>query len=388
MNSDPKHPQSPPNVTFLQYPGDVVRLSGATIYRYRKTAIVLLLVAFLPPAVLCISSGTEALKSFLVDFGAQTRSLIVIPLLVFGEPLMLLRLDRVAAHFLRDRLVTAQDQPRFEAAFSRFTRLRSSFLSQVVIVAFLYAAIFGALHAYVKSGNLLVWMSNTALLRTLSLAGLWYFYVSLPIIGFFILRTVWCQFLWALFLTQVAHLDLQLIPSHPDHSAGLSFVETCLKGYYPLVLAISTILAGGVANHVVHANKPFASFEYMPFLAVLIVLVLCVSPLCVFSDLLWRTRTRGRLEYGSLVLSLGREFEKKWLSPDSSINESALEVPDFSATTDMYSVAANVYQMDLFPFGFREVSRLLVASLLPGVPVVLIALPFHVIYQEFFKLLF
>jgi hypothetical protein len=389
MNSDPQRPQVSPGVaTSRVFPTDLVQVSRAANAKYFKYAFILVLVAFLPPAALCLLSGTAALKAFSVDFGAQSRFFIVIPLLVLGEPLMILRLDRVAAHFLRDGLVSAEDRPRFDAAFSRFTRFRSSFLSQVAIVVSLYAVVIRALHTYVSSHSLFFWMSDKPWLQSLSPAGLWYFYASLPIIGFFVLRATWCQLLWAWFLRQVTHLDLQLIPSHPDHTAGLGFVQTCLKGYYPLVLAISTILAGAVANQIVHGHESVAGFEYMPFLALLIVLVLCVSPLCVFLGLLWRTRTRGTLEYGSLVLRLGREFEKKWLSTNSTINQGALGVPDFSATIDIYSVAANVYQMALLPFGFREVLQLLIFSLLPGVPVVLLALPFHVIFHEIFKLIF
>jgi hypothetical protein len=209
------------------------------------------LVAFVPPAILTALGGTAAFWSFFADMGAHSRFFIVIPLLVLGEPLLILRLDRVAAHFLHDQLITASDRSTFEAAFLRFTRLRSSFASQVAIVSFLYM-VFGALIANIDFGPLLIWIRDKPRIQNLSPAGLWYFYVSLPIICFYLLRATWCQLLWALFLKRVARLDLQLIPSHPDHLGGLGFIQTCLEGYYPLVLAFGTILAGGVANHVIY----------------------------------------------------------------------------------------------------------------------------------------
>jgi hypothetical protein len=44
--------------------------------------------------------------------------------------------------------------------------------------------------------------------------------------------------------------------------------------------------------------------------------------------------------------------------------------------------------MAVVPFAFGEVLPLLIASLLPAVPVILVALPLHVVLEQVFKFFF
>lgn len=72
---------------------------------------------------------------------------------------------------------------------------------------------------------------------------------------------------------------------------------------------------------------------------------------------------------------LGTEFEAKWLRPDSKVDAEALTIQDFSATTDLYGVASNVYAMRLVLFDLRAAIAVAVAALLPFVPIWLSAIP-------------
>jgi hypothetical protein len=56
-----------------------------------------------------------------------------------------------------------------------------------------------------------------------------------------------------------------------------------------------------------------------------------------------------------------------------------LAVPDFSATADLYQVVANVYAMGIIPLDLRNILLLIVATLLPFVPVVFLAIPLDAI---------
>jgi hypothetical protein len=81
---------------------------------------------------------------------------------------------------------------------------------------------------------------------------------------------------------------------------------------------------------------------------------------------------------------MGRQFEQKWLVVPGK-QEGALEAPDFSATTDLYSIVANVHEMKPLPIGMRSVSRLAVAALAPAIPLALVAVPFNVIVEHVIK---
>jgi hypothetical protein len=126
----------------------------------------------------------------------------------------------------------------------------------------------------------------------------------------------------------------------------------------------------------------------MPLVVIITVLVLCAAPLCVFMNTLLRARHRGVFEYGALAIGMGQQFENKWLRRTGTVGEDALHEQDFSATTDLYSIAANVHQIRMIPIGVSDLYMLLALSLAPAIPVALIAVPFDVLMQHVVKLLF
>jgi len=91
---------------------------------------------------------------------------------------------------------------------------------------------------------------------------------------------------------------------------------------------------------------------------------------------------------GARKVMLGTQFEAKWLR-QRSIDGTSLEVQDFSATTDLYSVTANVYAMREVPFSVRDlIGPIVISAMLPFLPLALVAIPLKVIIQGLAKLLF
>jgi len=87
-----------------------------------------------------------------------------------------------------------------------------------------------------------------------------------------------------------------------------------------------------------------------------------------------RAQLRGIMEYGTLAMQLGQRFEERWLRRDT-LRPDALSASDFSATTDLYSIAANVTRIRMLPVDGRAVVALSLAALLPFVPVAFLTLP-------------
>jgi hypothetical protein len=65
-----------------------------------------------------------------------------------------------------------------------------------------------------------------------------------------------------------------------------------------------------------------------------------------------------------------------------------LDVPHFSATTDLYQVVSNVYQMKPFPIDTQDLIALIVVSLLPFLPALLLEMPLDEILSDLMKLMF
>jgi hypothetical protein len=185
----------------------------------------------------------------------------------------------------------------------------------------------------------------------------------------------------------MALLDLHLIPSHPDHSGGLGFVSTSLRRFRLISFAIGSIVAGTVANRVVnHLDQPLEFKDSVVALTIFI-LIISAGPLVLFMRKLRQTKIRGVFWYGTLAGLIGTQFEEAWLAPEVKVEKSALSFPDFSATTDLYSIVANVYEMRSVPFGVKDIFGPVAAGLLPFVPVALLAVPLQVVLDNLIKLL-
>ena len=120
----------------------------------------------------------------------------------------------------------------------------------------------------------------------------------------------------------------------------------------------------------------------------LALLVLFTAPLLVFAPVLRDAWVRGALEYGALADQVGATFEGKWLGKAKGVDPAALDEPDFSATTDLYQVVSNVYAIRPVPVDLKDLIPLVVAMLIPFVPVVLLAVPTDVIWSGLKSLLF
>jgi len=323
-------------------------------------------------------------RSFFTDVATYARFLIAGPLFIFAERDCIPRLGSVARHFVEGGFVTELDSDRFDAAVASTHRLLDSKLAEIVVVILAYSIVI-TLYEFTAADSLSVWLRSSLNSQDLSPAGWWQALVSLPVVGVILLGWLWRVFLWWRLLWLISLLKLRLIPGHPDRCGGLKFVSNSLRGFRLLAFALGSIAAGVAANRVLRGEAHPVAFRYASAALVIIVVALFVGPLTVFVKQLRTTKKRGIFEYGALAGYLGWQFEQKWLDPKGRIDQTALEVGDFSATTDLYQVVSNVYGMKDFPFGLSNFSNLIAATLIPFIPVALLAVPFDVVLKELTK---
>lgn len=116
--------------------------------------------------------------------------------------------------------------------------------------------------------------------------------------------------------------------------------------------------------------------------------MIAAGPLLVFMRPLRDARVRGVIEYGALASTMGQAFERKWLPRVGSVGEQELQVPDFSATTDLYSTVANVYQIKPAPLSIAGLGLIVGAAVVPFLPIVLTIIPVNDVLGWVAKLLF
>jgi hypothetical protein len=330
-------------------------------------------------------TGDGSFWSFVQDFGAHSRFLIAVPLLITADSWCLPRLSRISEHFFNSGIVTGEDREKLRTELASTNRLLNSIWAEMLAVIAAYVAVLGLILA-VPFLVLPEWQAQQDNVGfTFTAAGRWHVLVSIPLLILLFFGWVWRQFVWLKLLRSISRLDLQLIPAHPDHVGGLGFMGSALRGYWPLCLAFATVVAGRMGNDLWRGSTLYES-RFMVAGLFGFILVFFLVPFIVFMPKLRQLRERGQFVYGSLGLSMGREFEGIWLKGRTSFSREILEKQDFSATTDLYSIIGNTHDIRYFPIPFRPIRELMLITLLPFAPVVLSVVPFEVLITEMTKL--
>jgi hypothetical protein len=358
--------------------------------RVGRRALLVGLIAWVPLVLLSAVEGLalrpNPQESMLLDIAAHARYLIGLPLLVIAEAVCLPGLAAIARHFGDMGLIPPANRPRYDHLVNSTRRLLASPGTDLGILALAYAATLG-LGPSLYPAAVSTWVAPLSEAgHQLSLAGWWRALVSQPLYLMLVIGWLWRVVLWARFLRGVARLDLQLIPAHPDLAGGLGFAGTSIRYFLLLALALSVPIAGTVAQGILYGGRSLKDYAYVIAGIVIVEMVLFIGPLFLLGPALFRARIRGIFQYGALAEAVGQQFESRWLSSPSAVSAEALAAPDFSATTDLYSITANAHGMGLVPLKLVQVVPLVIAVLLPFVPVVLVALPINEILSYAAKL--
>lgn len=343
-------------------------------------------VAWVPLLVLCASHGS--LRSFLRDYASGSRFLIVLPVLILAQSPLHKRLVMVAHHF-ENFFVSEDQRPRFEAAWSSHEKMWDSMTSRLLLIISTYATA-AFLSQYLNAGGAEFnsWWTGGAGFRGFSLAGAWAFFVSYPLLGYYVYLWLWRQFLWARFLRTTALCGLRLIAAHPDHLGGLGFLEASILGQLPFSFCIGVGLAGAIANRIFNEGYKLSSFRIIAPAFIVLVLLICVVPYLFFSRTLMAMRRRGMSRYGAFARAVGEQFERKWLDKSKNLDADVLTVSDFSATADLFGVVHNIDEIRIIPVGAVDIYAIVLAAVLPGIPVVIATLPFDVLLRAVMRMLF
>ena len=369
------------------------RLSDDALMLVRKRVIVISLFAWLPLLVLSaveghVLGGTVAIP-FLLDVEAHIRFLVAMPLLIIAELVVYRRMRPLVQQFRERNLIPESAMTRFEGAIESAFRLRNSVLAEVLLIAFVYGV-----------GILIIWRQYVALDAAtwyaipsaegskLSLAGMWYCYVSLPLFQFLLIRWYFRLFIWARFLWQISHIELSLVPTHPDRVGGLGFLANTVFAFTLLAVAHGALVAGQIANRVFFVGATLPDFKAE--IAVVLILMLCavLGPLLVFAPQLAQAKRKGLREYGTLAQRYVREFDRKWLRGGAPADEPFVGSADIQSLADLGNSYEVVRTMRIAPITRDAVVGLAAATLVPIVPLLLTMMPLEELLKKLFAILF
>jgi len=396
----PEHDQ-PDSSTALSFP----LFEGGPFYRLQQRlglvraeqrrmwfrVLVAVLISWVPMAVLAaeqgLAIGPTRLESFLMDFAANARFLVTVPVFLLAEASCMTQLRSVVRQFLDAGLVKDASRASFEATVRDTVRRSHSGRAEAVLVGLAY------LHTVVVLIYLLDYQDSTW--RTpvmggrhvISLAGMWYLVVAFPFFSFLLWRWLWRLGLWWRFLWQTSKLDLRLSPSHRDGAGGLVFLSESLQAFGGFVFGVMSMWAGALADLVVYEGYSLFAYQWQMVEILVMVLILIAGPLLLFVRPLYEAKERGIFRYGALASRQIQHVEDTWL-PEGIVREDLeSSMPDFRSITHLGHSVTAVHKMSVIPINKEDILQLLIIALLPFVPVLLTQIPLAEILSLLLKVL-
>ncbi len=339
-------------------------------------------------AVEGMAIGPTRQQSMLFDFVVHIRYLIALPLLLLVLKDTGQQLNEVLDHFIKSKTVQATDQKKFEDVLLSNTRLQSSafaFAVMFLIACFVsYYFINFKIADFAPTWRTLGFQGD----QTLSLAGWWFYLVLQPIYTIILLTIIFRSYLWWRILFKTSRLNLQLRASHGDGRGGLSFLSESIKAFYLPAFMISVSLAAGAADLLTLDNMNFMTLRFTVGSIAAVQLILFVGPLCFFLPAMVKSKREAIYLYGTLGNHQLEIYEEKWFKLKKTTEKEWLESPDFSSIIDSTSISSRVTEMKVVPFGQGEIVGLVVAVILPFIPIMALGMSWKVIVQNLVKFIF
>ena len=404
-NAEPIHQASRP--VTLPDPQDFSLVLGGPLYQLlrrahlsddglmlqRRRVVVISMVVWLPLLVLTAIHGQlwggNIAVPFLLDVDIHIKFLVVVPLLVGAELVVHRRLRAVARTFQDRRLIPEDATARLDAAIASAYRLRNSVLAEVLLIAFVYVVGISILWRQHFALDAATWYATpTTDGSRLTVAGLWYGYVSLPIFQFLLCRWYFRLLIWTRLLWQVSRIKLNLVPTHPDRLGGLGFLSNTAYAFVPLLMAHGGLWAGYLANQIFHAGASLTDFRLEILLLAILMVILVGGPLLVFAPQLAEARRTGLREYGTLAQQYVRAFDAKWVRGERPADEPMLGSGDFQSLADLGNSLEVVRGMRVVPLTKEAMFQLAVATVAPIAPLLLTLMPLEDLLKKLLGVIF
>jgi hypothetical protein len=310
--------------------------------------------------------------------------LLVIPLLLLAGMVAENRIRPTIKQFVTHDLVPEAKIDRFDRAIDSAYRRGDSIVADIVILVVIFGATSAIVWQTYTGLGTSAWYANGS---SLTPAGLWYVYVSLPIFQFILLRWYYRLFIWARFLRDVSKLDLQLIPTHPDRIGGLGFLIVGTQALALFAMGHGALLTGYLATRVLIRGTPLTNFKGEAAVMVVFVLLITIAPLMTFFRPLILARRRGILEYGALASHYVYQFDRKWFSGPTH-EEPLVGSADIQSLADMGGSYDLVQNMRSLPITPQLIMVFAIATLLPSAPLILTIMPLSEILKKLVGILF
>jgi hypothetical protein len=316
------------------------------------------------------------------------RLLLAVPLMLAAETVIHDWMRPLAGRFIERDIIVGAERAKFEAAVAAAHRLRDSIYPELIIAL----AVLGIgttinwHRTVVLQDSTWFWAMQEGATR-ITLAGWWAGLISLPLFQFLLFRWYFRLFIWAQFLWRVSGLQLRLVPTQPDRAGGLGFIGSATEGFWVMMIAHGTIVAGVMVHGMLFGGMTLSQYKLDIYALWAVTLLWIVVPLLPFAPALHRAKRAGKNAYGNLSQRYASGFERKWMS-GAVREEQLLGSSDIQSLADLRNGYDVVRTMRLLPIGRETVLRMLIFPLIPVAPLALTLVPLDQLMKELISALF
>lgn len=369
-------PRAP--VPFSLFDGDGFRtllarlgLGNQRPFAVLRRCLVSVLVTWVPVALLAGRQGMCGLEvspiNFCADFAAYAQFLLALPLFFVAEAIIDQSTREAAQQFVGCGVVRPGDATTLDQVHATLERWRKSKRADLLCILIAYMLSFAILVPEFTANAYATWhMQDNRQFPYLTAAGIWEFLIALPLLNYIWLRFVWKIFLWCYYLYCIAHLDLELHPTHPDLTGGIGFVSETQGRFALFILAygISNV-AATVGYEIAILNYDFATLPvWGPLVGFAIgAPLLFTLPLFMFTKQLFRAKKRALAIYRERLTEQSRRVESRWTATDTSqtaaVGDPAEEMRAMAELATLGSMFTRIEQMRVVPFDLRSFAQLI-----------------------------
>jgi len=355
---------------------------GARLHAGR-VAVLLASLTWLPLLVLAAIEGVAwggAVHVPLVrDFLPYGQLLIAVPVLVLGELTVGRYLVRAVTELRTSEVLDSEDAPILDMVLAKTVqRWRGRNVDLVLLILTCAATV-------VSLWGAKEWLTGGWQVAGdgMTLAGWWYLLVSLPVMRFLALRWLWRLLLWAWVLWRVSRLELNPRPAHPDRAGGLAFLGGTQAAFGVLVFAFGVQLSCLIADAVHFRGAELMAFRGELVAFVVIAVGALLLPLLVFAPKLVRTREDYLLFLSGSAHRGAGDLARKLRSSEAG----ELPADAVSGLTDFGVIYENTRLMKPVPMEMQHVLGLVLAAVLPFLPLVFLVMPAREVLRTLVRLL-
>jgi hypothetical protein len=330
-----------------------------------------------------VAVGHRVTIPLLLDFATYGRFLLALPLFLLAEVVIDPAVQKAVEGFVGTGIVQEKEFQQFEDLLGKLRRMRDSSAAELILLALSLFPVFVFRREWTM-GALSSWHTTA---QGLTIAGWWYALVSAPVLRFIGYRWTFRYCIWAFLLWSVGRLNLHLLPTHPDRSAGLEFLGLTQRRFGILLCALGCTFAGHLVNGLLHEGASLDSYKILIAAFLAISLSLGLLPLTLLAPTLSRVRRAGLREYGRLGTQYAEAFDRKWVHASAPPQEPLLGTSDLRSLSDLANSYAVIRQMQIAPITKRLAVTLAVYASIPLIPAIILGTPTSELLKAVMKML-